>query len=63
MPETDWHRLRERLPQRTGRRFDDAVRRDTAAVLIWTDITQALPSRSPLLISVAETRSQRRRSR
>ncbi|MEU3558635.1 TniQ family protein [Kitasatospora sp. NPDC006786] len=75
LSEADWRRLSENLPERTGRRFDDAVRRDTAAVLIWTDITQshshqayvvhraraaALPARSPLLQSLTETRYQRR---
>ncbi|MET9615419.1 hypothetical protein [Kitasatospora indigofera] len=78
LPQADWHRLSEHLPERTSRRFNDDVRRNTAAVLIWMEVTQgqshqaplvhqaraaAHPARSPLLVSIAETGSQRRNDR
>ncbi|WP_147409019.1 hypothetical protein [Kitasatospora xanthocidica] len=78
LPQTDWNRLAEHLPERTSRRFDDAVRRDIATVLIWADVTQghphrapavqraraaSHPARSPLQTALSELLSQRRAGR
>lgn len=49
LPDADWQHLAAPLPPPTSRRFDSSLYRDSAAVLIWTQVTQSHPRRAPIV--------------